>query len=53
MGLKFRGDSIKNDYIKSDKKIWGFNRIRRRFVSRRLSFLYFAMNGNAAFMAQI
>lgn len=35
--------------IKSDKRFWGFNTIRRRFVTRRLSFL----NGNTAFLAQI
>ncbi len=39
--------------IKSDKKLWGFSTIRRLFVTRRLNFLYFDVNGNAALVAQI
>jgi hypothetical protein len=35
-------------------KIWGFHVIRLRFVARRLIFFfYFAVNGNAEFVAQI
>jgi hypothetical protein len=34
-------------------KIWGFHVIRLRCVARRLFFFYFAINGNAAFVAQI